>query len=66
MLNNSCLNKDHIYKNELRVHTHLVEVEISERCFRQYGWELSKTDLNSFGKYFEKNAKWRMRRSSDS
>ncbi len=61
MLKKPSLIKDHMYKGDLCLHTHFVEVEISERCFYRNGLELSKTDVISFGKYFEKNAKWLMR-----
>jgi hypothetical protein len=53
--------KDHMYKSELCLHVHFVEISISERDFYRHGWELSKTDIISIGKHFEKNAKWLMR-----
>lgn len=49
------------YKNELCLHTAAVEIQITERDFYKHGWELTKTDIVSFGKHFEKNAKWLMR-----
>ena len=47
--------------SELSLHVHTIEIVISERDFYRHGWELSKTDTVSFGKHFEKNAKWLMR-----
>jgi len=61
MLKKPCYDEENKYKNELCLHTHSVEIVISERNFYRHGWELSKTDIVSFGKYFEKNAKMLMR-----
>lgn len=52
---------DSMYKKEFCLHTQTVEILISDRDFYRHGWELSKTDSISFGKHFEKNAKWLMR-----
>ncbi|MEI7829350.1 MAG: hypothetical protein WCI31_06255 [Prolixibacteraceae bacterium] len=52
---------DNMYKKEFCLHTVTVEILISDRDFYRHGWELTKTDSISFGKYFEKNAKWLMR-----
>jgi hypothetical protein len=49
------------YQKEFCQHTHQVEISVTERDFYRHGWELSKTDIVSFGKHFEKNAKWLMR-----
>ena len=38
-----------------------VEVVISDHDFYRFGWELSRTDIVAFGKYFESRAKWVMR-----
>jgi hypothetical protein len=61
MLKKPCKDQDRFYKKELSLHTVFIEVEISERDFYRHGWEVSKTDIVSFGKHFEKNAKWLMR-----
>ena len=61
MLKKPCLDDENKYKKELSLHTHFVEIVISERNFYRHGWELSKTDIVSFGKYFEKHAKMLMR-----
>ena len=61
MLKKPNLEKDHMYRKELCLHIHMIEIVISERDFYRHGWELSKTDIVSFGKHFEKNAKWLMR-----
>ena len=61
MLKKSCVDNDHKYVNELIKQTHSVEILISDRDFYRHGWELSKTDIVSFGKHFERQAKWLMR-----
>ena len=61
MLKKPCYDEEHKYKNELCRQTHSVEILITDRDFYRHGWELSKTDIVSFGKYFEKHAKWLMR-----
>lgn len=61
MLKKPCYDKEHMYKQELCRQSHSVEIAISDRDFYRHGWELSKTDIISFGKHFEKNAKWLMR-----
>lgn len=61
MLKKPDYHKDHMYKNELFKQTNTVEITISDRDFYRHGWELSKTDIVSFGKHFEHNAKWLMR-----
>jgi len=38
-----------------------VEIYISEDDFYRYGWELTKTNITAFGKYFEENVKFFMR-----
>jgi hypothetical protein len=53
--------KDYMYKNEFFLHTENVFVSISEFDFYHYGWEISRSDIISFGKYFEQHAKWLMR-----
>ncbi|HEY5511411.1 MAG TPA: hypothetical protein VIK10_10325 [Prolixibacteraceae bacterium] len=52
---------DHKYPNDSVRLCRTVEVPISDRDFYRHGWELSKTDIVSFGKHFERNAKWLMR-----
>jgi len=61
MLKKPCYKEEDKYKKELCLHSNVVEIAISERDFYRHGWELSKTDIVSFGKHFEKNAKWLMR-----
>ena len=61
MLKKPCYDQENKYKKELCLHKHAVEIAISERDFYRHGWEVSKTDIVSFGKHFEKNAKWLMR-----
>lgn len=61
MLKKPNFGKEHMYRKELCLHVHTIEIVISERDFYRHGWELSKTDIVSFGKHFEKNAKWLMR-----
>jgi hypothetical protein len=61
MLKKPCLHYNSMYKDEFILHNHIVEIEISDRDFYKNGWVLSKTDIISFGKYFEKNAKLLMR-----
>ena len=60
MLRKPCHDNEHKYRNELNKQMSTVEIKISDHDFYRYGWELSKTDIISFGKYFEKNAKWLM------
>ena len=52
---------EHMYPGEMTKLTQQVEVFISEREFYRHGWELTKTDVVSFGKYFEKQTKFLMR-----
>lgn len=61
MLKKPNYDNDHKYRNELCSHIQAVEIAISDRDFYRHGWELSKTDIVSFGKHFERNAKWLMR-----
>jgi len=61
MLKKPCNEANHMYKNELLRQTAEVEITISDRDFYRHGWELSKTDIVSFGKHFEKNVKLLMR-----
>jgi hypothetical protein len=52
---------DYKYKKEFFLHTENVFVSISENDFYKNGWELTRTDIISFGKHFEQRAKWLMR-----
>ena len=52
MLKKPDYNNEHKYKNELNKHVVTVEIQISDHDFYRHGWELSKTDIVSFGKYF--------------
>jgi hypothetical protein len=61
MLKKPNYDNDHKYKNELCKQSHAVEIAISDRDFYRHGWELSKSDIVSFGRHFERNAKWLMR-----
>jgi hypothetical protein len=42
-------------------YSEIVEIMISERDFYHYGFELSKTDIINFGKFFEGRCKFIMR-----
>ena len=48
-------------KDAFRYYPDVLEIPISEHDFYSYGWELSKTDVIVFGKYFENRAKFFMR-----
>ena len=61
MLKKPCIDEDGKYNDELQKYSHFVEIQISDREFYRHGWELSKTDIISFGKYYERNAKMQMR-----
>ena len=52
---------DYHYKEKSGNKYDTIEVIITEVDFYRYGWTLSPTDVVSFGKYFEKNAKYLMR-----
>lgn len=52
---------DHKYPKEFFLHSNTVEILISDHDFYRHGWEVSKTDAISFGKYFERNVKLLMR-----
>lgn len=53
--------RDNLYPDEICTYTQEVEVLISGHVFYKYGWELTKTDIVAFGRYFEKKAKFFMR-----
>ena len=61
MLKKPTYDNDHKYKTDLCKQSHAVEIAISDRDFYRHGWELTKTDIVSFGRHFERNAKWLMR-----
>ena len=61
MLKKPCSDLDYQYSEELQKHSVKLEIVISERDFFRSGWEMSKTDIIAFGKFFERNAKWLMR-----
>lgn len=61
MLTKPCHEKDGMYSDDLEKQCVRLQVVLSERDFFRSGWELSKTDIIAFGKYFERNAKWLMR-----
>ena len=51
-----------LYTNDLLTpYTEILEIFISEDEFYRYGWELSKTNVIVFGKFFETRAKFFMR-----
>ena len=52
---------DKRYSEQLFNYTALMEVSISQHDFYHYGWELTRTDIIAFGKYFEEKAKFMMR-----
>ena len=52
---------DKKYPDTICTYTELVEVVISEHDFYRYGWELTKTNIVAFGKYFENRTKVMMR-----
>ena len=49
------------YPDVICTYTETVEIVISEHDFYRYGWELTKTDIVSFGRYFEDRTKALMR-----
>jgi hypothetical protein len=61
MLKKPCYDKDQMYSIDLEKQSVKLEVVLSDRDFFRSGWEMSKTDIIAFGKYFERNAKWLMR-----
>lgn len=52
---------DKKYPDSICTYTEIVEVVISEHDFYRYGWELTKTNIVAFGKYYEDKAKMMMR-----
>ena len=54
-------NFDYRIKDTFKYYIDILEVPISEDEFYRYGWELSKTDVISFGKFYENRAKFFMR-----
>ena len=52
---------DRKYPDILFNHTDIVEITISEHDFYRYGWELTKTNIISFGRDFEDRVKVMMR-----
>ena len=61
MLKKPCNHYDKMYPSESIKKTDFVEVVISGDDFNRFGWEISRTDVVAFGKYFENHAKWVMR-----
>jgi len=61
MLKKPTTDKDYMYQPDLSRYFTTVRIEISERTFYRYGWELSKTDNIVFGKHYERHAKMLMR-----
>lgn len=53
--------RDKKYPERLCTYTQTVEVLISQHDFYRYGWELTRTDIVSFGKHFEMRSKSMMR-----
>lgn len=52
---------DKKYPEQLCTYTETVEVVISQHDFYKYGWELTRTDIVTFGKEFENRSKAMMR-----
>ena len=52
---------DKRYSEQMFNYTALMEVSISQHDFYHYGWELTRTDIIAFGKYFEEKTKFMMR-----
>lgn len=52
---------DKKYPDSICTYTEVVEVVISEHDFYRYGWELTKTNIVAFGRYYEDKAKMMMR-----
>ena len=61
MLIKPCYENECKYTTELLRQTEIVEIVVSDHDFYRYGWELTKTDIVSFGKHFENRAKLLMR-----
>ena len=61
MLKKPCYDNEHKYRNKSTKHTTTVDIVVSERDFSRHGWEITKTDMVSLGRYFERNAKLLMR-----
>jgi hypothetical protein len=61
MLKKPCYDQEHKYNCEMFKYVCNAEIVINDRDFYRHGWELSKTDIISFGKFFERNAKFLMR-----
>jgi len=61
LLRKPSIRYDYRYPDSLLYNKPEVEIYISEDDFYRYGWELSKTNIIAFGKYFEDNAKFFMR-----
>ena len=61
MLKRPIRHYDSRYREEMPKFNSVVRIEITQSCFYQHGWELSRTDTVAFGKHFERNAKMLMR-----
>jgi hypothetical protein len=61
MLKKPCIDEECKYNDEIQKYCCFVEIQIADRDFYRHGWELSKTDIISFGKHFEYRAKMQMR-----
>jgi hypothetical protein len=53
--------RDRKYPEQLCTYTETLEVLISQHDFYKYGWELTRTDIVTFGKRFEERSKSMMR-----
>jgi hypothetical protein len=61
MLTKPCFSKDYCYPDNFSKLSIYVSVVISSADYYRYGWQLSKTDIVSFNKYYETQAKIFMR-----
>jgi len=61
MLKKPCKRFEKHYKEKLSDRYAVIDVIITDNDFYRYGWQISNTDNVSFGKYFERNAKYVMR-----
>lgn len=61
LLKQPCIRRDVQTNDLLNPYTEILEIFISEDDFYRYGWELTKTNILIFGKFFEHRAKFFMR-----
>ena len=61
LLKKPSTSRDKQYPEQISTYTETVEVLISQHDFYRFGWELTRTDIVSFGRRFEDRAKCLMR-----